>query len=79
MGDSSKALSCRSQYASSNMVLQVQEETWLDYQDIQGMILCERGCIEETVSWTLELILYSSTVGHSEVDVDFAVYSRFAE
>ena len=31
------------------MVFQVQEETWLDYQEIQGMVLCERVFTEDTV------------------------------
>ena len=53
------------------MVFQVQEDTWLDYQDIEGTILCERGCPEETVSWTPKLVSSSGTVSHSEVDVDF--------
>ena len=61
------------------MVFQVQEETWLENQEIQGTILCERGCLEETVSWNTELVFYSVTVGHSEVDIDFIVYSRFAD
>ena len=43
------------------------------------MILCEKGCTEKTVSHTPELVLSSGTLGHSEVDVDFAVSSRFAE
>ena len=60
------------------MVFQVHEETWLYDQEIQGMILCDRGCLEETVSWTHELVFSSGKVGHSEVDVDFAVYSRFS-
>ena len=61
------------------MVFQVQEETWLDYQEIQGKISCERGCLEETFSWTPELILSNGPVGHSEFDVDFEVYYRFSE
>ena len=51
----------------------------MENQEIQGTILCERGCPEETVSQTPQLILFSGTVGHSEVDVDFEVYSRFAD
>ena len=35
------------------------------------MILCKRGCPEQDVSQTPELIFYSGTVGHSNVDVDF--------
>ena len=61
------------------MVFQVQEEIWLDYQEIQVTILCEKECPEETVYWTHELVLYSGTMGHSEVDVNSLVYSRFAE
>ena len=38
------------QCASRNMVFQVPEETWFDNQEIQGTILCERGCLEETAS-----------------------------
>ena len=59
------------------MVFQVQEETWLDYQEIQGKILCERGCTEENVSWTLGLILPSVPVVKSEFDIDLAVYPIF--
>ena len=55
------------------MVLEVKEEPFLDYQDIQGNILCERVCTEETVSWTLEITFSSVPVGHSEVGVDFVV------
>ena len=43
------------------------------------MILCKRGYPEEIVSLTPELIFSSGPVGHSEVDVDFAVYYRFAK
>ena len=56
-----------------NMNFIVQEETWLDDQWIQGTILCERGYLEKTFSWTPEPILSSGTVIHSDVDVDFAV------
>ena len=59
------------------MVFQLQEETWFYNQEIQGTILCERGCPEETVSQTLELIFSSGTMGHSEADVYFSVYYRF--
>ena len=52
------------------MVFQLQEETWLDNQEIQGTILCKRGYPEETVSKTPELIFSSGPVGHSEFDVD---------
>ena len=51
----------------------------MDNKEIQGMILCERVCIEETVSLNPELVFSNGTVGHSEIDVDFVVYSRFAE
>ena len=61
------------------MFFQVQEETWLDNQEIQGTILCKRGYKEEIISLTPELIFSSGPVAHSEVDVDFAVYSRFAK
>ena len=50
----------------------------MDDQEIHGTILCERECPEETVSRTPELVLSSSTVVHSEVNVDFEVYYRFA-
>ena len=60
------------------MVLQVQEETLLENQEIKGTILCDRGCSRETVSYPPELVFYSGTMGHSEVDVDFEVYYRFA-
>ena len=53
--------------------------TWLDDQEIQGTILSERGCLEEFVSWTPELVLSSVTAGRSEVDVDFVVYYWFEE
>ena len=33
--------------------------------------MCERGCPEETVPQTPELVLSSGTMGHSEVDVNF--------
>ena len=79
MGDFYKEVVCRSQYDSSNMFLQVQEETWFYYQEIKGKILCERRCTEETVSWTLELTLSSGPVGHSEVDFKISVFNRFAE
>ena len=69
----------RSKYISRNVVFQVQEETWLEYQEIKGTLLCGRGCLEEAVSWTLELILSSGTMEHSEVDVDFAVHPSFLE
>ena len=45
-----KEVSCWSQCASSNMVFQVQEETWMDNQEIQGTILCKRGYPEVIVS-----------------------------
>ena len=61
------------------MVFKVQEETWLGDQEIQGKILCERGCPEETFSWTNEFIFSIGKVVHSEVDVDFSVYSSFSE
>ena len=78
MGDCFKEVNFWAQCASSNMVFKVQEETWLDDQEIHGTILCERECPEETVSRTPELVLSSSTVVHSEVNVDFEVYYRFA-
>ena len=59
------------------MIFQVQEETWLEYQEIQVTVLCERGCPEETVSWTPELLFSSGPVGHIEVNVYFSVYSMF--
>ena len=43
------------------------------------MILCKKGYPEEIFSQTPELVFSSGTMGHSEVDVDFAVYYRFAE
>ena len=43
----------------------------MENKEIQGTILCERECIEENISWTPELVLYSDTVGHNEVDVYF--------
>ena len=61
------------------MVFQVQEETLLGYQEIQGTILCKRECPEDTVSGSPELVFSGGMVGHSEVDVDFSVYSKFAE
>ena len=61
------------------MVFQVQEETWLDNQEIQGTILCKRVYPEEVVSKTPKLISSSGTMGHSEFNVYFAVYSRFVE
>ena len=79
MGDCFKSYSCWSQSTSSNMVLQVQEETLLYNQVIQGTIFCDRGFPEETVSWTLELVFSGGTVVHSEVDVYFTVYYRFVE
>ena len=78
MGDCFKEVNWWSKCSSMKIVFKVQEETWLENQEIQGKILCERGCPEDTVSWTHELVLYSGTVGHSEVDIDFAVYSRFS-
>ena len=56
MWDFFKEVSCWSQYSSRNMVFQLEEETWLDNQEIQGAILCQTGCPEETVSWTPSLI-----------------------
>ena len=50
MGDFFKEFNWWSQFASMNMVFKVQEETWLDDQEIQGTILCERGFPEDTVS-----------------------------
>ena len=79
MGNYFKEFNLWSQCASRNMVLQVQEETWLENQEIQGTILCERWCSEETVSWTLELVFYNGPVDHSEIGVDFEVYYRFSE
>ena len=79
MGYFFKEFSFQSQHSSRNMVLQVQEETLLEFQDIQGIILCERGCPEETVSQTPELAFSSGLVKHSEIDVDFEVYYRFVE
>ena len=61
------------------MVPQVKEETWLEYQEIQGTIFCNIVLPDDTVSWTPELILSSGTMGDSEVDVDFSIYSRFEE
>ena len=61
------------------MVLQVQEEIRLDYQEIQGTLLCERLCLEETISQNTEIVFSSGPVVHSEFDVDFAVYCKFAE
>ena len=61
------------------MVFLVQDETLLDYHKIQSTILCWRGCLEENVSLTPELVPYSGPVVHSEVDVDFAVYYNFSE
>ena len=43
------------------------------------MLLCERRYPKETVYSTPKLVLSSSPVGHSEIDVNFAVYSRFVE
>ena len=77
--DCFKEVSCWSQCASKNIVFQVQDETWLDNQEIQSMILCEMGCPEDTVSWTPELVFSIGKVGHSEVNVYFSVYSRFVE
>ena len=59
------------------MLSQVQEGTILDNQENQGTIFCERGFTEKTISQTPELIFSSGPVGHSEVDVDFVVFSRF--
>ena len=41
--------------------------------------MCDIVCPEETVYSTIERILSSSTVGRSEIDVDFAVYPTFEE
>ena len=71
MVDGSKSGSFWSQFSSGNMVFQVQEETWLYYQEIQGKLLCKKECTEEDVSWTLELVFLGVTVVHSEVNVDF--------
>ena len=49
MGDFFKEVSFWSQFASRNMVFQVQEETWLENQEIQGMILCGRVYQEDIV------------------------------
>ena len=38
-----------SQYIYRVMVFQVQEKILLGYQEVQGIILCEKGCPEETV------------------------------
>ena len=43
------------------------------------MVLCERGCAEETFYLTPELVFSSGTVGHSEFSVGFAAYSKFEE
>ena len=61
------------------MVLQVQEEIRLEHQGIQGTLLCGRLCLEETVSQNTEIVFSSGPVVHSEIDVDFAVYCKFAE
>ena len=79
MGDSFKEVSCWSQSSSENIVFQVQEETWLYYQEIQGLILCERVCSKETISLIPELVFSSGPVRHIDVDVDFAVYYVFAK
>ena len=50
MKDYFKEVSCWLQYASRNMVFQVQEEIWLDNQEIQGTILCKRGYSEDIIS-----------------------------
>ena len=41
--------------------------------------MCKRGYSEDIISKTPELVFSNSPEGHSEVDVDFAVYSRFAK
>ena len=43
------------------------------------MILCKKGYPEDIVSYNPEFIFSSGPVGHSEVDVDFAVYYMFAK
>ena len=73
-----KKISFWSQCDSSTIVFQVQEEKLLDNQEIQGTIFCERSFPEETVSKTPGLIFYIGPVGHSEFDVYFALYCRFA-
>ena len=57
----------------------MQDGAWLFYQTNQGTIFCDRGCSEETVSWTLRQVFSSSQVDHVEVDVDYAVYSIFVD
>ena len=61
------------------MVFQVKYETWLENKEIQYMIFCESTWTEETLSWTPELVFSTGPVGHSEVEVEFSVYYRFAE
>ena len=58
------------------MLSRVQEDIRLDNQEIQVTILCKRGYPEAIVSLAPEFIFSSGPVGHSEVDVDVAVYSR---
>ena len=74
-----KEFSFWSQCASRNMAFQVQEDTWVNYQEIQSTLLYNRGCPKETVSWTPELVFSSGPMGHIKVHVDFAVRYRFAE
>ena len=79
MEDCLEEFSCWSQCASRNMVFQVHEETWFVNQEIKDTILCDMGFPEDIVSWIPKLVFYSDPMGHSEVNVDFAVYCRFAD
>ena len=54
MGGCSKEVSFQPHHSYSNTLLQVKEETWLDYQEIQDTLLCERVCTEDTLSWTIK-------------------------
>ena len=60
------------------MLLQVQAETLLEYQEIRVKLFCGRVCPEENVSWNFGLVLSSVPVGYSEVDVYFEFYYKFS-
>ena len=77
MGYGFKKVIWQSKHTYSNMVLQFQEEIWLDYQKTQGKLFCGMGCPEYNVFWTLKLLLFSGPVFHGEVHNDFEFYYKF--
>ena len=57
----------------------MQDEIWFKCQEIQGILLCDKGFPEDTVSWNFELVFSSGPVGYSEIDSDSEVDYKFAD